>query len=170
MWAFPPSLTLSPPESLAFHFTVTQWTGVFSLCAVVSHWPSCRGRWCFSEEHRGNERCWSVCWCSGLRSTQFLCFQGCHTFAPLWLTAGDSLYPQLGERALMWGPKCTDDYICEWMYVCQSVFLGEAPLWSLRPWFILVPVVQLFELVTLPTTNELQPCAGPLHPSASRGL
>lgn len=46
------------------------------------------------------------------------------------------------------------------MCVSGRVFLGKMPQWSLRAWFILVPVAQRFEPVALPIANKLQPFAG----------
>lgn len=49
-----------------------------------------------------------------------------------------------------------------WMmrFMNENIFVGVLPQWSQRPWLILVPVVQCFELVALPTTNQLQSYAG----------
>lgn len=50
-------------------------------------------------------------------------------------------------------------------FMNENIFVGvcnppQIPQWSQRPWLILVPVVQCFELVALPTTNQLQSYAG----------
>lgn len=57
-------------------------------------------------------------------------------------------------------------------FVNESMYLWESAItqWSQRPWLILVPVVQRFELVALPTTNQLQSCAGLFYLSASQRL
>lgn len=57
------------------------------------------------------------------------------------------------------------------MRFVNDVLLGDVPpitQGSQRPWFILVPVVQRFELVALPTANQLQSCAGLFYLSASQ--
>lgn len=150
-------------------------TCCFSSRILVPNWPTSRGRWYIFEEFCGDGAMWvSVLVleaaehpvpllsgpqypCRSVAASSLIKWSLWHSL-PSVRREGDDVRTCCRPRVHT-NLKCMNNEICEW----KILDLGENPpvtQWSQRPWLILVPVVPCFELVALPTTNQLQCSAG----------